>query len=71
MIMPIIAMIMGFYFGYRIGKDKELPKVEIKTPIEIIEEYKEKQQEKQDKEELEQYLANLDNFPNNQIRFKE
>ena len=71
MIMPIITMIMGFYFGYRIGKDKELPKVEIKTPVQIIEEHKEKKQEKIENEEIDQYLSNIDNFPNNQRRFKE
>jgi hypothetical protein len=70
-LLPIIALMIGFYFGYRIGKDKEIPRVEIKTPVQIIEEHKEKKQEKIENEELDQYLSNIDNFPNNQRRFKE
>lgn len=70
-LLPIIALMIGFYFGYRIGKDKEIPRVEIKTPVQIIEEHKEKKQEKIENEEIDQYLSNIDNFPNNQRRFKE
>ena len=70
-LLPIIALMIGFYFGYRIGKDKEIPRVEIKTPVQIIEEHKEKKQEKIENEELDQFLSNINNFPNNQIRFKE
>ena len=74
-LLPIIALMIGFYFGYRIGKDKELPRVEIKTPVQVItekiEEKREKEQAKKDEEEINQYLSNLDNFPNNQRRFKE
>ena len=36
-VLPVITMITGFYFGFRIGKDKEIP--EVKTPKKIIEEY--------------------------------
>ena len=70
-LLPIIALMIGFYFGYRIGKDKEIPRVKIKTPVQIIEEHKEKKQEKIENEEIDQYLSNIDNFPNNQRRFKE
>lgn len=72
-ILPIITLIMGFYFGYRIGKDKEIPKVEIKTPTEIIQQHKEKKEErvkrarqKEEERELESYLGNLDRYPYNQ-----
>lgn len=74
-LLPIVALMIGFYFGYRLGKDKELPKVEIKTPVQVItekiEEKREKEQAKKDEEEINTYLSNLDNYPNNQIRFKE
>lgn len=70
-LLPIVALMIGFYFGYRIGKDKELPRVEIKTPVQIIEERKEKKQGKMENEEIDQYLSNIDNYPNNQRRFKE
>lgn len=70
-IMPIVSLMVGFYFGYKIGKDHEIPKVEVKTPGKIIEEHKEKKKEKKETEELEQYLSNIDNFPRNQKRFKE
>lgn len=75
MIMPVITLIMGFYFGFRIGKDKEIPKVEIKTPTEIIEEHKDKkdaikrkEQQKKEEAELEAYLGNLNRYPYNQVK---
>ena len=73
-ILPIITLIVGFYFGYRIGKDKEIPKVEL-NPVKVIaknvEDKREREQAKKDAEEIDTYLSNLDNYPNNQIRFKE
>ena len=75
MIMPVITLIMGFYFGYRIGKDHEIPEVEIKTPMEIVEEIKDKkdaikrkEQQKKEEAELEAYLGNLDRYPYNQVK---
>jgi hypothetical protein len=65
---------IGFYFGYKIGKDKEIPKVEL-NPVKVIaknvEDKREREQAKKDAEEIDTYLSNLDNYPNNQIRFKE
>ena len=73
-ILPIIALMIGFYFGYKIGKDKEIPKVEL-NPVKVIaknvEDKREREQAKKDAEEIDAYLSNLDNYPNNQIRFKE
>lgn len=73
-ILPIIALIVGFYFGYKIGKDKEIPKVEL-NPVKVIaknvEDKRTREQAKKDAEEIDTYLSNLDNYPNNQIRFKE
>jgi hypothetical protein len=73
-ILPIIALMIGFYFGYKIGKDKEIPKVEL-NPVKVIaknvEDKREREQAKKDAEEIDTYLSNLDNYPNNQIRFKE
>lgn len=70
MIMPIITMIVGFYFGYRIGKDKELPQIEIKTPVEIVEDIKEKHESKEFDKELQEFMGNIDNYPYNQKQIK-
>lgn len=70
MIMPVITLIMGFYFGYRIGKDQEIPKVEIKTPMEIVEEIKERHEEKEFNDDLSDYIENIDNYPYNQKQIK-
>lgn len=37
-IIAILCMCLGFYVGYKVGKDKELPKVpkEVKHPIKTI-----------------------------------
>ena len=70
MIMPVITLIMGFYFGYRIGKDQEIPKVEIKTPMEIVEEIKERHEEKEFTDDLSDNIDNIDNYPYNQKQIK-
>ncbi len=67
-ILPIITMIIGFYFGFRIGKDKEIP--EIKTPVQVINEYKEEKREKDIQNQYNTYLSNIDNYPYNQQEVK-
>ena len=69
-IMPIIAMMVGFYFGYRIGKDKEIPEVTIKTPTEIVEEIKENREIKDFDRDLQDFMGNIDNYPYNQKQIK-
>lgn len=68
-IIPIISFVVGFSFGYSIKKEDKLP--EIKTPSQIIKEKKEEKKEEKQKEILDQYLDNLDNYPNNQKPIKE
>lgn len=68
-ILPVITMIIGFYFGFNLKKTEELPK--IKTPIEVFEEHKEKVKVKEEASKLEAYLENIDNYPNNQKSIKE
>lgn len=69
-ILPVISMIIGFYFGYRLGKDKEIPQIEIKSPVEIVEDIIEKHEAKELNNELEDFMTNLDNYPNNQKKIK-
>ena len=69
-IMPIIAMMIGFYFGYRIGKDKEIPEVTIKTPTEIVEEMKENREVREFDKDLQDFMTNIDNYPYNQKEIK-
>ena len=69
-IMPIIAMMIGFYFGYRIGKDKEIPEVTIKTPTEIVEEMKENKEVRDFDRDLQDFMTNIDNYPYNQKEIK-
>lgn len=67
-ILNIGCLVFGFYFGFRIGKDKEIPKVpkEITHPIETFKiNKKEKIEEKEQDEklkELQQDLEELDNY---------
>ena len=69
-ILPIIAMMIGFYFGYRIGKDKEIPEVTIKTPTEIVEEMKENKEVRDFDRDLQDFMTNIDNYPYNQKEIK-
>lgn len=60
-ILPIVCLIAGFYFGFKIGKTSEIPKIseKAKHPIKtIIEEMEQKEAES----ELNKALKNLDNF---------
>lgn len=68
-IIPGLCICIGFYFGFRIGKEKEIPK--IKTISEVIEEKKEIAEEKKEKNIMTDYLSNIDNYPNNQKEIKE
>jgi uncharacterized protein YacL len=71
-IIPIICLILGFYFGFRIGKEKEIPTINpVKIVKEEVEQAKEEKRSKKEKEILEQYIENLDNYPNNQKKIKE
>lgn len=71
-ITPIITLIVGFYFGFRIGKEKEIPEINpVKVVKENIEQAKEEKETKKEREILEQYMENIDNYPRNQIRIKE
>lgn len=60
-ILPIITMMIGFYYGFTLRKEDKLPKV--KSPVKIIEEKKEAKKEKQVVNEVTTYLENLDNYP--------
>lgn len=68
-IIPIIAFIIGFSFGFTIRKEDKLP--EIKSPAKIIKERKQEAEEERKRSIEEQYLENIDNYPNNQKDIKE
>lgn len=67
-ILNIGCLVFGVYFGFRIGKDKEIPEIpkEIKHPIRTIKTYQKekKEEEKMDEqlEELQQDLEILDKY---------
>lgn len=75
-LITIICLCIGFYFGYTIGKTQRFPKY--KSVGKIIRERKE-EMEKQKKEKevenkysiTEQYLENINNYPNNQKKIIE
>lgn len=60
-ILSIACLSVGFYFGFRVAKDSELPKVpeKIKHPIKTI---KEEKYQEREAEELNKALRNLDNY---------
>lgn len=68
LIMPILCICFGFYTGYKLGKEKELPKIpeEIKHPVQTIKdsiETKRTEKEENDKlQELQEDLAELDAY---------
>lgn len=67
-VLPIITMIIGFYFGFYLKGKDELPK--IKTPKELIEDKKKQVELKEQESKLKQYLENIENYPNFQKDFK-
>ena len=68
-ILPVISMIIGFYFGFKIDKTKEIP--EIKTIPKIIEEKKQEKEKEKKQNKMTKYLMNIENYPNNQIDIEE
>lgn len=60
-ILSIACLSAGFYFGFKIGKTSEMPKVpeKIKHPIKTI---KVEKEHEQFESELNKALKNLDNF---------
>jgi len=71
-ILPVICLIIGFYFGFKIGKEKEIPTINpVKIVKEEVKQAKEEKKHEREKEVFEQYLENLDSYPNNQKKIKE
>lgn len=67
----ILCLCIGFYFGYTIGKTQRLP--QYKSVRKIIRERKKEIEREEKEKELEtkysiteQYLENINNYPNNQ-----
>lgn len=60
-ILSIACLSAGFYFGFKIGKTSEMPKVpeKIKHPIKTM---KVEKEQEQFESELNKALKNLDNF---------
>lgn len=69
-ILPIITLIIGFCFGFYLNMEREIPKLQVRTPTKIIKEYKREKKKEQEETEMEQYMENIDNYPNNQKSFK-
>ena len=63
-ILPIITLIFGFYAGFKLAKEKELPKVpeKIKHPIEEIKKNKDEKEIIEEIKEIQTDLETLDNF---------
>lgn len=68
-IIPVLSFAIGFCFGFYIKTEKKLP--EVKSPGKIIKEHKEEKETEHKRDVLEQYLENIDNYPNNQKDIKE
>lgn len=67
-ILPTIAFIVGFSFGFNIKKEDKVPNI---NPVEIVKEIKEKKKEEKESKVQALYLENIDNFPDNQKVIKE
>ena len=67
-ILSILCLCIGFYFGFKIAKTKELPKVEI-NPIKVadkidteIQTIKKKKEQKKSLNELNLAMQNMERF---------
>lgn len=67
-IISILCLCLGFYVGYRLGKDKEIPKVSkavvhpIKTIKENVENNRAEREQDERLQELQDDLAELDAY---------
>lgn len=60
-ILPIVCLITGFYFGFKIGKTEDIPSVPEKIRH-SIKTAKEENEKKKEGEKLSKALRNLDNY---------
>ena len=67
-ILPTITFLIGFYFGFSLKSDRSLPEI---NPVKIVEKKKEEKIQEKRKEVQDQYLENINNYPNNQKEIKE
>lgn len=65
-IISILCLIVGFYFGFRVGKTKELPEI---NPIEVADKVdtqvtaiKKKKEQKKDLDKFNQAMKNMERF---------
>lgn len=74
-ILSVVIFLIGFLIGFSIKRKGEEGNKEytigIKNPIEKIQEIKEEKKSKKNRTEIETYLQNIENYPNEQINFKE
>ncbi len=61
-ILCILCLCMGFYFGFKIGKEKKIPEIKIKTPTQIVKQYKEDKRQEKEIERFNKILTNIDNY---------
>ena len=64
-VMPVICLIAGFYFGYKIrgdSKEDNIPGVELKSPVTIIKEKKQKKKEEKELAEIKDWIEQIDNY---------
>ena len=62
-IIPVICLIAGFYFGYKVrGTSKEDKLPDVKSPARIIKEHKQKKKEEKELEEVKQWMEEIDNY---------
>ena len=64
-IIPVICLIAGFYFGYKVrgsSSEDKLPDVELKSPATIIKEKKQKKQEEKELKEVKEWIEQIDNY---------
>lgn len=55
-ILTALCLGIGFYFGFKLGRNNELPR------FKTFKEHKEKQQEKKEIDKLNKILGNLDRY---------
>ena len=71
-VISIACLMAGFYFGFRIGKQNEIPTIpQIKTPAKIIKEHKAIKEAEKEISKLNTILTNLDNYDGTEMHQEE
>lgn len=63
-IIPAVSLSIGFYYGFKIGKDSKVPELsdKLKHPLKFIKKKKNQKAQEIEEDKMNKILRNIDNY---------